>query len=202
MPYPRPSVYPDFCLTGTRTAPGGGETNSGYSPNQRPPSEEHNFLFGTTGDWVRYFDQQVQAFVIQQGFDATVGSGGTYADLNALSAAIVGGAVIHSVLVISNITVSSTQVIASTVSDLAIYFKKGTVIAKGASTTPGISIAGQRIDLFGARMSSFSGVSDVAIQLETTAKNCRIQECNFVSCTTTVNDLGNNNNLANNIEEV
>jgi hypothetical protein len=131
-----------------------------------------------------------------------VGSGGTYADINALVAAITGGAVINSVLVISNITVSSTQVIGSGISDLAIYFKKGTVIAKGGSTTPGISVQGNRIDLIGGRFSTFNGGSDRAIQLESNSKNCRVLNCNFVACTTAINDLGANNAEIGTIEEV
>ncbi len=101
---------------------------------------------------------------------------------------------------ISNITVSATQVIS--VSDLSITFKKGTTIAKGASTTPGISISGNRVDLFGPRMSTFSGGSDVAIQLESGSKNSRVHNGNFVACTTAINDLGANNSELGTIEEI
>ena len=202
MPFSRPSQYPDWALTGTRTYPGAPDTNSGWQPNERPPSDWMNFLQGLTGDWIRWLDQEQQLNGAQLAYDATVGSGGTYADINALVAAITGGAVIHSALVISNITVSTTQVIPNTISDLTIWFKKGTVIAKGAATTPGISVAGNRIDLMGPRMSTFNGGSDVAIQLESTSKNCRVHNGNFVSCTTAVNDLGANNSLQGNIEEI
>lgn len=202
MPFSRPTQYPDWCLTGTRTNPGGPATNVGWQPDQAPPPEWHNYLFGYLGDWIRWLDQEQQLNGAQFNYDATVGSGGTYSDLNALSAAIVGGATIHSALVISNITFSSTQVIASGVSDLKIEFKKGTVMAKGLSTTPGISVAGQRIDIVGGRFSSFSGGSDVALQFESTSKNCRAINNNFAACTTAINDLGANNQLTGTIEEV
>lgn len=200
----RPSQYPDFCLTGTRTAPSAPLTNTGYVPDQEPLPGDHNYLFGTTGDWIRWLDQQTQLAGLQQAYDATVGSGGTYADINALVTAITGGAIIHDVLVISNITVSSTQVIPNTISDLRLWFKKGCTIAKGAGTTPGISIVGNRIELRGGRFSSFSGGSDVAVQLEAASKNCRIVDNDFVTCTTAVKDDlgGQNNQVTGTIEEV
>lgn len=201
-PYVRPSQYPDFCLAGIRTAPSTPLTNTGYVGDQQPLPTDHNYLFGLNGDWVRYFDQQVQLANAQLQIDATVGSGGAYADINALVAAIVGGAPIKTALVISNITFSATQVIPNTIVGLNIYFKQGTTMAKGASTTPGISVAGQNINLYGARMSSFNGGSDVAIQLEATCKNSRVNGCNFLDCTTDINDLGTNNSLTDNIEEV
>jgi hypothetical protein len=57
MSYTRPTYYPDFCLTGTRTPPPNGEVQTGYQPDQIPPCEEHNYLFGTAGDWIRWLDQ-------------------------------------------------------------------------------------------------------------------------------------------------
>lgn len=198
----RPSQYPDFCLLGIRTAPSVPLTNTGYVPDQPPLPTDHNYLFGLTGDWVRWLDQQEQLSSQQVFFDATVGSGGTYADINALVTAITGGAPIKNVLVISNITVSSTQVIPNTISDLRIWFKKGVTIAKGAATTPGIAISGNRIELRCGRFSSFSGGSDVAVQLEALSKNCRVVDNDFVTCTTAVADAGSNNQITGTIEEV
>lgn len=198
----RPSQYPDFCLTGSRTAPSVPLTNTGYVADQIPLPTDHNYLFGVTGDWIRWLDQQEQLSALQFQYDATVGNGGTYADINALVAAITGGAPIREALVISNLTFSTTQVITSGIADLRLTFKKGTVMAKGASTTPGISVQGQRIDIVGARMSSFSGGSDVALQFESASKNCRALNNNFLACNTGVNDLGSNNEESGTIEEV
>lgn len=187
---------------GVQDEPTSPEKFGGFAPNQRPSPQWVNWILGNISDWIDWLDQVTQLAIVQFKYDATVGSGGTYADINALVAAITGGANIHSVLVISNITFSVTQVITSGITDLLIEFKKGTVMAKGGSTTPGISVAGQRIDLLGARMSTFNGGSDVAIQLESTCKNSRVLNCNFLSCTTAVNDLGANNEELGSIEEV
>ena len=201
--YTRPSVYPDFCTnTANRSAPSVGEVAAGYQPDQIPPCEEHNYLFGTTGDWIRWLDQQQQLAAVQLEFDATIGTGGTYADINAMMTAIAAGTVINKALVITPQTLTSTEVIPSTVTDLEIVFKPGAFINKGGSVTPGLQIAGQRIRITGGRFTNFNGGSDVCIQLTSTAKNCRINGVNFFNSTTSIADGGNGNVLSNNIEEV
>lgn len=202
MPYTRPSAYPDFCLTGTRTAPGGEETNTGYQPDDIPPCEEHNYLFGTTGDWVRWLDQQQQANASQLEFDAVIGTNGTYPDINTMVTAIVGGANIHKVLVSTLQTLAATQTIPSTITDLELVFKPNAFYSKGGSVTPGLVIHGQRVTIRGGRWMNFSGGSDVAINLASDSRNCRIADINFFSCTTAVQDQGTNNVIEGIIEEV
>lgn len=202
MSYSRPSVYPDWALAGTRTNPGDPAINTGYAPNFRPPAEWHNWQFGYAGDWIRWLDQQQQLNAAQFAYDATVGTGGTYADINALIAAITGGANIHKVLVTTVQTLTATQVITSAITDLWFDFQPAAFYSKGLTTTPGISIQGQRITINGGRFTSFNGISDVAIQLESGSKNCRIINANFANNTTDINDLGINNVIANIINEV
>jgi hypothetical protein len=202
MPYSRPSNYPDFCTTGTRDAPTSGEILSGYLPNQIPPCEEHNYLFGTTGDWVRWLDQQEQLNSSQLAFDATVGTGGTYPDINSLVAAITGGAQINRVLVTTLQTLAATQLITSGITDLELVFKPQAFYSKGGAVTPGLSIAGQRITIRGGRWMNFSGGSDVAIAVQSTARNCRIADVNFFTCTKAINDAGVNTVIEGTIEEV
>jgi hypothetical protein len=201
-PYTRPTTYPDFCLAGTRTSPSGSEINTGYQPDQIPPCEEHNWLVGTTGDWVRWLDQQQQANAASLEFDAVVGTNGNYPDINTLCAAITGGAVINKVLVTTLQTLAATQIIPSTITDLELVFKPSAFYSKGGSVTPGLQIAGQRITIRGGRWMNFSGGSDVAIQLTSASKNCRISDINFYLCTTAVQDLGNNNTIEGICEEV
>jgi hypothetical protein len=202
MAYTRPTNYPDFALTGTRTSPSGSEINTGYQPDQIPPAEEHNWLFGTTGDWIRWLDQVTQANTAQLAYDATVGNAGTYPDINSLVAAITGGAVINRVLVTSIQTLAATQVITAGIADLEIMFKPGSFYSKGGAVTPGLVIHGQRITIRGGRWMNFSGVSDKAIQLASDSKNCRICDINFFQCTTAIEDLGTNNTIYGNTEEV
>jgi len=202
MPYSRPSVYPDWALTGTRTNPGTPAINTGYTPDFIPPAEWHNWQFGYLGDWVRWLDQQQQINASQFEYDAIVGTNGTYATINAMIAAITGGAQIHKVLVTTPQTLTSTQIITSGIVDLWLTFRPDAVYTKGLTTTPGLSIQGQRITIEGGRWTSFNGGSDVAIQLEAASKNCRIINTNFAGNTTDINDLGTNNVIANIIQEV
>lgn len=200
----RPTEKPEWTQgnPGVQDEPTGSEKFGGFAPNERPPAQWVNWILANLSDWVDWLDQQEQLASEQVFFDATVGSGGTYADINALVAAIVLGADIKNVLVISNITVSATQVIPNTIADLRIWFKKGCTIAKGAATTPGIAISGNRVEIRNGRFSSFSGGSDVAIQMEAASKNCRIVDNDFVTCTTAVANAGSNNQIAGTIEEV
>lgn len=202
MPFSRPTFYPDFCTTGTRTQPSGGETLSGYLPNEIPPCEEHNYLFGTTGDWIRWLDQQEQLSFSNQEFDAVIGTSGNYPDINTMIAAITGGAIINKVLVATLQTLAATQVITSGILDLELVFKPNAFYSKGGAVTPGLSILGQRITVRGGRWMNFNGGSDVAISLGGSARNCRIADVNFFNCTTAVADGGVNTTLLGNIEEV
>lgn len=204
MPAPtRPSTYPDWALTGTRSNPGGSAINTGYTPDFIPPASWHNWQFGFLGDWVRWLDYVTQLNLAQFEFDAVVGTNGSYPDINSLMTAIIGGATgLNKILVTTAQTLAATQVIPSTITDMEFVFKPSTVYSKGLTTTPGLSIAGQRITIRGGRWTSFNGGSDVAIQFEAASKNCRAVDINFAGNTTAINDLGANNNLANNIEEV
>ncbi len=202
MPFTRPSVYPDWATSGTRTNPGSPAIAQGYVPDFVPPAEWHNWQFGYAGDWIRWLDQQVQQNYANVEFDAIVGTGGTYPDINSMIAAIQAGTVITKVLVSTLQTLAVTQVIPAGIADLELVFKPQAFYSKGISSTPGLQIDGQRITVRGGRWLSFSGVSDVAILLSATSRNCRIKDINFNSCTTAISDLGTGNELSGNIEEV
>lgn len=194
MSVTRPTTYPDWCTTGTRTSPSGSEIMTGYKPDQIPPCEEHNWLWGFLGDWIRWLDQQEQLDGAQNEYDATVGTGGTYADINALIAAITGGAVHHKVLVTTPQTLASAQVITSAITDLWLVFLPQAVYTPTSGVATGMIVHGQRITVEGGRWAGFSGGGDQAIRFESDSKNCRATGINFASdCTTGLNDIGTNN---------
>lgn len=204
MPTPsRPSSTPAWTQGNgaQQTEPTGSEKFAGYVPNQRPAPKKLNWILGNISDWIDWFDYKIQAGIAAlQGYDWVVGVGGTHATINALIADsnVIAG---NRILVTSPQTLTSTQVISK--SDLEFDFKPSAIYSKGASTTPGISITGNRVVLRGAgRITDFSGGSDKGIQLEVASKNSRVSGFRFLNCTTSINDLGTNNTLSDNIEEV
>lgn len=200
MPNPtRPSVYPDWALTGTRSNPGGPATNTGFLPEFIPPAEWHNFLFGYMGDWVRWLDFANQTNLARNEYDATVGTNGTHATINALMADP-GIANIYRVLVTTPQTLTSTQVINK--SDIQLVFKPSAVYSKGSGLVKGISITAPRVRITGGRFTDWATAGDKAIQLEVGANNCIIVEAMGNNNATFVNDLGANNTLVAVIEEV
>lgn len=54
----RPGVIPIWTQgnNSVRTQPTNGEQFTGFTPNFRPPSEWHNWLFGEMSDWIQWFD--------------------------------------------------------------------------------------------------------------------------------------------------
>jgi hypothetical protein len=54
----KPTLYPDWATTGTRTAPSGAAQLSGWTPGQTAPAQIQNWLQGIGGDWLRWLDQQ------------------------------------------------------------------------------------------------------------------------------------------------
>lgn len=198
MPYSRPTDYLDW--GGTKVEPTGGEKSAGFAPDFRPPAEWHNWMFGNVDDWVKYLDQQVQTVLIPNSdFQWLVGPGGTHASINALiaDAAVLPG---DKILVKGAATLTATQVVSK--DDLEFVFHPSAIYSKGLSTTPGLSVTANRITIRGGRWTSFSGGSDVAIQLESGSKNCILSEIRFASCNDTINDLGSNNTSFGNLEEI
>lgn len=192
--------YPDWATdTSQRVEPTSPQKVSGFAPNFRPPAQWHNYLFGILSDWIRWLDLITQLNNSQNEFDAVVGTNGTHATINILMADP-NISNITKVLVTTPQTLTATQVINK--SDIEFVFKPSAVYSKGLTTTPGISIQAQRVKIMGGRFTSFNGVSDVAIQIETTRKNNWITNGSFVNNTTDINDLGSNNVLANNIVEL
>jgi hypothetical protein len=201
MPSPtRPVAYPIWTQGNTpaRQQPTNGEQFSGFPPNFRPPSGWHNWLFGIMSDWIAWLDYITQTSLIPNTyFDASVGTNGTFPDINTLMAS---GNIsqIYNVLVTTAQTLTTTQVISE--SDIEFTFKPSAQYAQGASLAKGLSITVPRVTIRGGRFISWPGAT--AIQLETGAKNCLLDNIRFNTVGTPVNDLGQNNAQSNLIVEV
>lgn len=184
-PYTRPTQYSDFCLTGTRTQPPSGEINTGYAANQRPPAEEHNYLFGTNGDWVRWLDQLTQQMLAQQGYDFTVGAGGQFADLNAAMASslVQPGA---RLLIISSLALTVIQQI--TKNNISIACLPNVAITDGGAGT-GIQISAAEVNWEGGK---FAGFTTTAFLIDAGSNYTIIGKSRFVNTNTA--DITDNNN--------
>lgn len=202
MPVTRPSAIPFWAVTGTRLNPGTPATNVGWQPDEVPPCEWMNYLQGLCGDWIAWLDQEQQMNASQLEFDATIGTNGTYPDINSLMTAMAGGFVANKVLVTTLQTLATSQIIPNTIADLEFVFKPNAFYSKGLGVTPGLICHGQRITFRGGRWMNFNNAGDKAIQLAADSKNCRIADINFFNCDTAVDDLGQNNVIEGIIEEV
>jgi hypothetical protein len=203
MSFSRPTEYPQWTVgnPGVQVEPTSGQKFGGFVPNQRPPSTWVNWLLGNISDWINWLDQQTQLNNSQNAYDAVIGTNGTHATINALmSDTNYPSGVGFRVLVTTPQTLTSTQVINKT--DFEFDFKSSAIYSKGLTTTPGISIQAQRTRLKGGRFTSWSGGSDVAIQIESGIKNCFVQNTSHNNNTTDVNDLGSNNVVSDNIAEL
>lgn len=203
MPFSRPTEYPQWTVgnPGVQVEPTTGQKFGGFVPNQRPPSTWVNWLLGNISEWINWLDQQTQLNNSQLEYDAVIGTNGTHATINALMADTnYPTGVGFRVLITTPQTLTSTQVINKT--DFEFDFKSSAIYSKGLSTTPGISVQAQRTKILGGRFTSFSGGSDVAVQIETGIKNCWVMNNAYLNNTTNVNDLGSNNVVANIISEL
>ncbi len=189
---------PDF---GTVTQePTAGEKQTGWLPNQRPPREWMNWLFFNLGEWLDYFEGVTDGLsALQSTYDVVIGVGGTHATLNdAVADAGVGENA--RVLVKDPVALAATQVLSKNGWELV--FKPSAIYAQSGIVTPGIQITAERIKLSGCRFADFDGGSDVALELDATAKNCIIFNNSYFNCDVNIQDDGTNNALSNNINEV
>jgi hypothetical protein len=121
-------------------------------------------------------------------YDAVVGdtnqAGVNYGDLkSALDNASDG----WKILVIQDESIDTVPVVNN--NNIEIVFKRGVTLSKGTSTK-GLSIAGEDCRVINARLSGFSTVSDVGIEVLGTAKRCYLDAPRFLNCDTNINDLG------------
>jgi len=183
--------------------PSAAKKEAGWLQDERPPRQTMNWVFQNVDEWIKYLDSQVDAFA-NQGiiYDAFVGAGGTHADINALMA---DGDIanIKNVLVVSALAVDTTQEIDQ--DGMNFYFKAGAGITKNGPTGAdiGLQINADRVRIKDARFIGFNDVGvDEALKILATKKNNLIHGCMFSDCDTQINDLGTNNVLNANIEEV
>lgn len=188
---------PDFATI--TVEPSNAKKLAGWLPDERPPREFMNWLFNNLGEWVDYFETTTDAIVTQQGlFDAIVGTGGTHADINALMADP-NIANLKNILIASSLAITTPQIINQ--SGMNFTFHPKATIFKDSSTI-GLQIEAERVRILSGRFFNFSAVGDKAIVLTATAKNCMIENTFFKTCDTMIDDLGTNNLLGNNLEEV
>ena len=182
--------------------PSAAKKKQGWLPDERPPRETMNWLFQNMDEWTKYFKGEIASFSAQSViYDAFVGAGGTHADINALMLDP-DIATIKNILVISAIPVDLTQVINQ--DGMNFYFKAGAGITKNGPTGAdiGLQIDANRVRINEGRFIGFNDVGvDKGIEILATKKNNIISSCMFSDCDTQIEDLGENNILANNLEE-
>lgn len=189
---------PDFATV--TQEPSAAKKEAGWLPDERPPREFMNWLFNNIGDWIDYFEGEIDSFAGQSViFDAFVGAGGTHADINALMADP-GIATIKNVLIISTLALDNTQIINQ--DGMTFYFKAQAGLTKNGPTgaVKGLQIDSNRVRIINGRFLSFNAGGDIAVQVN--GNNCLIQGNMFNDNDTALDDQGANNALIGNIEEV
>ena len=192
---------PDF---GTVTQePSAAKKEAGWLVDERPPREYMNWLFFNVGEWIDYFETVTDTFA-SQGiiYDAFIGAGGTHVDVNAWQA---DGDIanLKNAIVVSNLAVDVIQVITQDGSKLD--FKADVSITKNGPTGAdiGLRINADRVKINQGRFIGFNeSAVDKGIEILATKKNNIIHGCLFNDCDEPIDDLGDNNELSANIEEV
>ena len=180
--------------------PSAAKKEAGWFPDERPPREFMNWLFNNMGDWIDYFETEIDSFANQSViYDAFVGGGGTHADINALMADA-NIANIKNVLIISTLAVDATQIINQP--GMNFTFKANAGITKNGLTGAdlGLQIDADRVRILNGRFLSFNVAGDKAMQVN--GNNCLIFGNMFNDNDLAIENLGNNNELTSNIEEV
>ena len=183
--------------------PSAAKKEAGWLPDERPSRETMNWIFQNLDEWTKYFDAEIASFASQSIiYDAFVGAGGTHADINALMA---DGDIanIKSVLVVSQIAIDNIQII--TQDGMNFDFKANAGFTKNGATGAdiGLQINADRVRINNGRFVGFNDVGvDKGIQILATKKNNIIHGCLFNDCDVQIDDLGVNNALNANIEEV
>lgn len=182
--------------------PSAGKKQGGWTGGERPPHQTMNWLFQNISEWIGYIRDEVAPAVFTNAeYDATVGFGGTHADLAALMAdpEVAAGN-------IKNVLISQSQNLTSPVAlnqnDMNFVFKPGVTVFKDTGATRALVISAERVRVLNARFSGFNVSGDIAVELTGTSKYCIIGQSYFNDCDTTIQDDGATNVLSNNVEEV
>jgi hypothetical protein len=180
--------------------PSAAKKEAGWLTDERPPREFMNWLFQNLGEWTDYFEESIEGFATQSIiYDATVGPGGSHADLNALMADA-DVANLKNVLVVGALAVDDIQVI--NVDGMNIEFKPKASITKNGPTgaAVGLQIDSNRVRILNGRFIGFNDGGEKGIEIN--GNNCLMMGNFFNDVTLTIEDNGNNNALYANIEEV
>lgn len=166
--------------------PSSGKKAAGYVVNERPPAEEHNWLFARLGNWQLYFESITDELAAQLiNYDAIVGaaSGATHADL---AAAIADAGPGWRILVLDDETVNTR--VGVNISDIEIDCKPGVTFTKGSDTV-GIEFSGARVKWRNARFVGFTTGGDIAMRFLSGADYCQVTGTIFaVSTASEVDD--------------
>lgn len=183
--------------------PSAAKKEAGWLADERPSRETMNWLFQNLDEWTKYFNSEIASFANQSIiYDAFVGAGGTHADINALMA---DGDIanIKNVLVVSSIAIDNIQIIDQ--DGMNFDFKANAGFTKNGATGAdiGLQINADRVRINNGRFVGFNDPgNDKGIEILATKKNNLIHGCFFNDCDVQIDDLGVNNALNANIEEV
>lgn len=181
-----PSSDPNWIIAnpGNGVEPTGSLKNAGYATNQRPTFQNFNWLFYNVTLWIRWFYLSITTLNNAAIFyDASIGTGGTYADINAAMADS-GLPVGSTLLILNSLALTSTQQI--TKNNTSIVLKPGVVLSNSGAGT-GIRVSATRCRIKGGKMSGFS-VSAITVDSGGSADFAMIGEMLFASNTADVTD--------------
>lgn len=180
--------------------PSGAKKALGYISEEKPDPLEMNFNFFTTDEWIKYLESITDDLIgLQSVFDYVIGVGGTHATINALVAD--GNVLPYSRIFVKDAAVVTvTQVISK--EGLEFTFHPGAHYSKGAVLGIGLDITAKRVKIMNGRFLNFDEAGGVAVRLSAGAKNCHVINNTFFNNTKSIENLGANNNTANNLDEV
>lgn len=191
---------PDFATKATE--PTAQKKTNGWSPNERPPAEMFNWLQWNISQWIDHFDESnTGAITVRNIYNAVLGgTNSTHTDLNAVMADTTLPAQDIRILIAGPLVFTSTQVIDK--DGVEIFGTPVGTISKGGSTAIGIQVNNLRVKIRDCRFLNWNETGGIAIQLNSSSKNCLIVDNSFHTVSTDIQDNGTNNVIVNNILEV
>lgn len=183
-----------------RLEPSNGLKDTGWLPNERPPSRNFNWLQWIFGSWIDYFETVTDQFIGYQAiYSAFVGSGGlaTHATITAASAAVASGG---RILVLDSATITTPQIISKTRQQ--VEFQPGVIYTKGGSSLSALQIQADYVKVLGGEFEGFSGGSDAGIRIDSGQDFCNIRGQHFRNCTLGVDDVSGTASVSATTEEV
>jgi len=201
----KPSQLPSWATDGGSLIqdPGAAKRAEGWKV-EIPPVEFFNWWQNNVGQWVEYFDGEVDKVTQIQGlYDAIVSPTGTHATINDVIADMDGVA-----LPVEDVRIYVLDPISPTVTQLIdkagveVTFHPSASFAKGATTVVGLQIDAPRVKIEKGRFLNFDEAGGKAIELTANAKNCFVMFNTFGNNTDEIENNGANNQLIGNMTEV